>query len=57
MQEEKEDLNLEITPKILDYIILIEKSWDTNDWYSKPVNETVKLFLHSLPLGSKFNII
>lgn len=50
-------MNLEIAPKVKEYIFLIDRS---GSMYGSPIKLAVsalKLFLHSLPVGSKFNVV
>ena len=50
-------MNLEIAPKVQEYILLIDRS---GSMYGSPIKLAVsalKLFLHSLPVGSKFNVV
>jgi Mg-chelatase subunit ChlD len=52
-----EDFDLEIAPKIQDYIFLIDRSGSMSGQRINLAVGALKLFLHSLPIGSKFNIV
>lgn len=54
---EDEDFNLEIAPKVQDYIFLIDRSGSMSGSPIQLAVEALKLFLHSLPIGSKFNVV
>ena len=56
-EEEEEDFNLEIAPKVQDYIFLIDRSGSMSGSPIQLAVGALKLFLHSLPLGSKFNVV
>ena len=55
--EEEEDFNLEIAPKVQDYIFLIDRSGSMSGSPIQLAVGALKLFLHSLPIGSKFNVV
>lgn len=58
-EEEKKESEIEefVEPKLLDYVFLLDRS---GSMYGKPMklaNDALELFLHSIPLGSKFNVV
>jgi cobalamin biosynthesis protein CobT len=53
----EDDLDLEISPKLQEYIFLIDRSGSMQGEKIKLAIGALKLFLHSLPIGSKFNIV
>ena len=54
---DEEDFNLEIDPKVQDYIFLIDRSGSMSGSPIELAVGALKLFLHSLPIGSKFNVV
>ena len=54
---DEEDFNLEIDPKVQDYIFLIDRSGSMKGSPIELAVGALKLFLHSLPIGSKFNVV
>lgn len=57
-EEESKNNNEEyVEPKLYEYIFLIDRSGSMQGQPIKLAVEALKLFLHSLPMGSKFNIV
>jgi hypothetical protein len=56
-EEEESDEIVELEPKLYEYIFLIDRSGSMSGSPIKLAVEALKLFLHSLPMGSKFNIV
>lgn len=54
---DEDELNLEIDPKVQDYIFLIDRSGSMGGQPIQLAVGALKLFLHSLPIGSKFNVV
>ena len=50
-------MNLELAPNVYDYIFFIDRSGSMSGEPIKLAVQALKLFLHSLPIGSKFNVI
>eukprot|EP00347_Sterkiella_histriomuscorum_P017977 403347255 len=53
--EDEEDLVVE--PKLLEYIFLIDRSGSMSGKRIKLAVQALQLFLHSLPMGCKFNVV
>lgn len=48
---------LELEPKLYEYIFLVDRSGSIEGDSIRLAVEAIKLFLHRLPIGSKFNIV
>jgi von Willebrand factor A domain-containing protein 5 len=57
MVDVDEEEEIEITPKLNEYIFVIDRSGSMEGAPIKLANQALKLFLHSLPLGCKFNVV
>jgi uncharacterized protein with von Willebrand factor type A (vWA) domain len=56
-EEGASDDFFELDPKLYEYVFLIDRSGSMS---GKPIDlavQALKLFLHSLPEGSKFNVV
>jgi hypothetical protein len=54
MEDADEDI---VDVKCLDYVFVIDRSGSMSGPPIQLAIEALKLFLHSLPIGSKFNIV
>ena len=55
--ESDEEEDVEYEPKLYEYVFLIDRSGSMSGSPIKLAVEAVKLFLHSIPLGAKFNVV
>lgn len=56
-EEEESDDIFAIEPKLYEYVFLIDRSGSMSGTPMKLAVEALILFLHSLPIGSKFNVV
>jgi hypothetical protein len=57
VEEEEDEEFVEVEPKLHEYIFLIDRSGSMSGGRIKLAVEALKLFIHSLPMGSKFNVV
>jgi len=55
--EDEDDGFLELEPKLYEYVFLIDRSGSMSGNPMDLAVQALKLFLHSLPEGSKFNVV
>ena len=56
-EEDEEEEEVEFEPKLYEYVFLIDRSGSMSGQPIKLAVEALKLFLHSLPIGCKFNVV
>jgi Mg-chelatase subunit ChlD len=56
-EDGEDDSTMEIEPKLYEYIFLIDRSGSMSGSPITLAKEALILFLHSLPMGAKFNVV
>ena len=56
LEQEEESKEEDFSPKLFDYIFLIDRSGSMSGTPITLAVKALKLFLHSLPIGSRFNV-
>ncbi len=56
LEQEEESKEEDFSPKLFDYIFLIDRSGSMSGTPMTLAVKALKLFLHSLPIGSRFNV-